>query len=291
MWCEKRNDITLGLWAVGNSAGFHAPIDARSAKNLIKTAYKKGIHSFDSAFSYGSDSLLYAALRELGVRSDEVEIFEKIMPFRSLRRKAEASLRALKRDCIDALIIHWPREEELFLALREAEKLMDEKKFNAIGISNFPPELAISIAKDFPISYNEYFSSPTMIQSPIEGMRNLKYGIYSFGSLLMDEKPDGERGKLYYYGKDAYPHFIALRRELEKIAEEKGVSEKDLLFSFAIYDRPYRVIIGARREDQADAPKTAYLDSESYERIAQKGKELQSFLKSDNIFSHDWRKG
>ena len=124
MWSEKRNDITLGLWAVGNSAGFHAPIDARSAKNLIKTAYKKGIRSFDSAFSYGSDSLLYAALRELGVRSDEVEIFEKIMPFKSLRRKAEASLRALKRDCIDALIIHWPREEELFQALREAEKLI-----------------------------------------------------------------------------------------------------------------------------------------------------------------------
>ena len=44
-------------------------------KDIIKKAYKKGIRAFDTAFSYsGADSMLYSAMREMGVKRDEYEI-------------------------------------------------------------------------------------------------------------------------------------------------------------------------------------------------------------------------
>ena len=282
--------ITLGLWALGNSEGFHNNMTARSAKNIIKTAYKRGIHSFDSAFSYNTDSLLYSALKELGVKTEDVEIFEKVMPYKSMRRKAEASLRALKCDNLNALLIHWPSEEvSLYQALRDAENMLGEGKCSAIGISNFPPELANKIKHDFPITYNEYFSSPTFPIAPIEGLKNLKYGIFSFGSLLKEEKEEGERGDLFYYEEYAYSVFLDLKSTIKRIAEEKKKSVKEILFSFALHDDPYRIIIGATKEEHLRELDTEAMEDMYYSVIMEKGEKLASFNKSDNIFSHNWR--
>lgn len=285
-----RSKITLGLWALGNSEGFHAPVDSRKAKNLIKTAYKYGIHSFDSAFSYNTDALLYSALREIGVKTESVEIFEKVMPYKTLRKKAEASLRALRSECIEALIIHWPREEEeLYPALRDAEKLVYENKFRALGISNFPSELAKKAASDFNITYNEYYSSPVQTGEAIKGLKSLKYGIFAFGSLLRDDIPDDERRNLFYYEGDAYPHFIKLKDTIKMIAEKREESIKKVLLAFALHDDPFRLIIGAGKAEQLEDLECSPLSEEEYKKIEDLSAALSIYNNSDNIFSHTWR--
>ena len=287
---ERMSKITLGLWAFGNAEGFHSKISPREAKDIIKTAYKKGIHSFDSAFSYNTDSILYSALKEIGIRTESVEIFEKIMPYKTLRKKAEASLRALKTEGIEALIMHWPREEEeVYAALRDAETLVEEGKFLSLGLSNFPHYLFEKIKKDFDIRYNEYFSAPTYITPPEKDCRNLKYGIYSFGSLLHDDSPQDARKNLFYYGKEAYPHFIALKNTVKEIAQKKEKSVKQILFSFALSDNPYRVITGAGRKEHIEQQEEDVLEKEDYIAIMEKAEALSGYNKSDNIFSHDWK--
>ena len=286
-----KSKITLGLWALGNSEGFHNPMTAREAKDIIKDAYKKGIRSFDSAFSYGTDNLLYSALKEIGIKTSDVEIFEKIMPYQSLRKKAEASLRALKTEKAEAIIIHWPRrKEELFAALKEAEKMVEEGKFNELGISNFPASLTKKISSSFEITYDEYFFSPTYAPEPQKGFKNLKYGIFSLGSLLKDEKEEDRRKDLFYYSEDAFPLFLQLKQTIRRIAEERGCTLRDVLLSFALYDNPYRVIIGSRRKEHIDLPSNIIsMEEKDYSAIMEKSRALSHYMKGDNIFNHDWR--
>ncbi len=284
------SNITLGLWALGKSEDFHAPKSARDAKDVIKAAYRKGIRSFDSAFSYGTDSLLYSALREMGKEKEDVEIFEKIMPCKSLKRKAEASLRSLKRDSLDAIIIHWPSgDEKIYSALRDAEALVKEGKFNSLGVSNFPLPLTEKLRKDFDIAYDEYFSSPAMLREKADGLKSLKYGIFSFGSLLSDNL-SGRRKELYYYKGKAHEEFLKLKALIEEVSLKNKKSIKETLISFALFDKPHRIIIGASRSEHLDDLSSYEMEASDYNAIAKKAETLMRYNTSDNIFGHAWRK-
>ena len=136
---------------------FHTPLSGREGKNIIKKAYKTGIKAFDTAFSYSeADSLLYSAMREMGVKRDEYEIWSKVMPVPTLRKKVDASRRRLGSDFFDILMLHWPtREESLFSSLKILESLKNENIAKEIGVSNFPISLLSKVINDFPISHHE----------------------------------------------------------------------------------------------------------------------------------------
>ena len=61
---KERSTRILGLWNMGDSQGFHERKDPRVLKDIIKTAYRNGVDTFDSAFSYkDSDSMLSSAMK------------------------------------------------------------------------------------------------------------------------------------------------------------------------------------------------------------------------------------
>ena len=136
---------------------FHTPLSPREGKDIIKKAYKKGIRAFDTAFSYSeADSMLYSAMREMGVKRDEYEIWSKVMPLPTLRKKVDVSRRRLGSDYFDILMLHWPtREDSLFSSLKTLESLKNEGITKEIGVSNFPLSLLSEVIMDFSISYHE----------------------------------------------------------------------------------------------------------------------------------------
>lgn len=286
---QPNNKLCLGLWALGNSQGFHSKTEPRDAKNIIKAAYQKGIRSFDTAFSYHNTNLLYSALKEIGVKTDSVEIFIKVMPYKTLGKKVEAELRALKCEKVKSILIHWPSDKGLYEALKAAEKLKDEGKAESIGISNFPPGITEKIQKDFLLSYCEIYSSPTLINMPAKGLKVLKYGIFSFGSLLRDDVPKDARNTLYYYQSPYYGTFLDLKDKIKEISEKKCISPKETLLSFAAYDNPERIIIGARKKEHLTDLNICELNEDEYLSIYEKSVKLSKGFSSDNIFCHNWK--
>ena len=278
--------IYLGLWAMGDSKGFHEEKDPRTAKNEIKDAWRSGIRAFDTAFSYNTDSLLYSALRELGVRTDETEIIEKIMPVPTLRKKAEASLRALHSEKVSHLLIHWPADAAmLFPSLREAEKLMDEGKAEHIGISNFPAELASMVRNDFDITMHERAYSPVWIRDEEKEKLPLTlYGIFGFGTLFHRDRPSDERGKLYMYS--CPEEWNALNDEIERIASLHDTTKAAVLFSFA-ERRSDAIIVGTGCRDYLSSGFT--LSDGEHASLMMKALALDAKAPSDNIFDHNWR--
>jgi len=132
--------ITHGCMELGGGKWFTAEKEHNIA--LLRTAYEHGVTTFDTAEGYGagrSEEIVGEALRSV---RDRCVIATKVLPEHlhagDVRKAAEGSLRRLGTDRIDLLYIHWPNPEiPLEETLDEMNRLKDEGKILAIGVSNF----------------------------------------------------------------------------------------------------------------------------------------------------------
>jgi len=116
--------------------------DDQDFTRLVREALDGGINFFDTAEAYGnghSEKLLGVAL--LGVRDKAVIAskfpFHKAKP-NQIRAALESSLRNLKTDYLDLYQQHWPpKSPPLDDSIAELEKLRDEGKIRAVGVSNW----------------------------------------------------------------------------------------------------------------------------------------------------------
>ncbi|MEM4812968.1 MAG: aldo/keto reductase [Ignisphaera sp.] len=148
---EKISRIGLGAWQFSEAWGV---TEYNSAKAVIAKAIELGINFFDTAMVYGqglSESILGRALRELGVKRDEVVITTKIpgeyLSPTDIFKSVDKSLKNLGFEYIDGLLVHWPPcwiNVPTRVYARALEKLIDLGKIRYLGLSNFPIELVES---------------------------------------------------------------------------------------------------------------------------------------------------
>lgn len=132
--------ITHGCMELGGGKWFTREKEHNVA--LLRTAFDHGVTSFDTAEGYGagrSEEIVGEALRDV---RDRCTIATKVLPEHlhaaDVRKAAEGSLRRLGTDRIDLLYIHWPNAAiPLEETLTEMNRLKDEGKIRAIGVSNF----------------------------------------------------------------------------------------------------------------------------------------------------------
>ena len=278
---------------MGDSQGFHERKDPRVLKDIIKTAYRNGVDTFDSAFSYkDSDNMLASAMKEMHITEDSYHVIGKVMPVPSFRKKLDVELKRLGRSYLDTLLIHWPTEDGLFDSMKELEKALTDGKALRIGVSNFPPDLIEKLKSDFPISVHERAYSPLSSRGiEKETLPLLLYGCYGFGCLMKDEKPEDRRSSLYFYSDDAYGKFLELRTLLKQLSAKYNVSERKLLLSFSESIGPEGIILGASSPKQAEClmEDAVEIGNEDMKAIKMLGEGLESFNPSDNVFSHHWK--
>ncbi|QXI30989.1 aldo/keto reductase [Pseudomonas vanderleydeniana] len=142
--------IALGTWSMGGWMWGGAD-DAVSIQT-IRHALDSGINLIDTAPVYGkglSEELIGQALRgvrhqaviatKAGLQWDDGSV-RRNATARRLRHEVEDSLRRLETDYIDLYQIHWPdplvAQQE---TAEELEKLRQEGKILAVGVSNYSP--------------------------------------------------------------------------------------------------------------------------------------------------------
>jgi myo-inositol catabolism protein IolS len=147
----KVSRITFGAMELGGgnafAGGMHRWAVASDEENikLLRTAYEKGINSFDTAELYGaghSERVVGIALKD--VRQDCI-IATKISPHHlrpnDIRFAVSQSLFRLNTDYIDLYYIHMPSTEiPIADTMSELSKLKEEGIIRAIGVSNFTLE-------------------------------------------------------------------------------------------------------------------------------------------------------
>ncbi len=284
------NEI-LGLWNAGEDR-FHSRLCAVDARRIIKAAYRKGIRSFDSAYSYlDADTLLRSALAEMKAEREDWKIIEKIMPVPTLEKKADTILRRLNSDYVDVLLIHWPAEDEsINRALNTLEALKAKGKTKAIGVSNFPVGLLRRIRKDYDITYHERPLSLVWNRDYEEekelGLKTLAYAPFGFGILGGTERKE----KLEALPFTKTPAVNKLWKTLEETAERHNTIPAAISYAWVKAQQPYAVIRGVSSPGQLDIPSVTLTDDEKRE-LTSLADEITAETESDNIFGHDWKGG
>ena len=118
-------------------------IPKEETKKCVLDAIKVGYRAIDTAQSYFNESEVGDAIVESGIPREEFFITTKIWidnyGYEKCKASVEESLRKLKTDYIDLVLLHQPFSD-YYGAYRALEELYHEGKIKAIGVSNFYPD-------------------------------------------------------------------------------------------------------------------------------------------------------
>ncbi len=117
-------------------------------RRCVLDAIKVGYRSIDTAQAYGNEEGVGEAIKECGLSREELFITTKVWITNAGYEKAKASisesLKKLKTDYIDLLLIHQPFGD-YYGTYRAMEEAYKAGKVRAIGVSNFYPDRYIDI--------------------------------------------------------------------------------------------------------------------------------------------------
>ncbi|MBL8097746.1 MAG: aldo/keto reductase [Anaerolineales bacterium] len=146
---ETLSNVTLpkigfGTWNIGGDSTPNPKLDSAHLIAL-RSALDVGYTHFDTAEMYASghsEELLGQAIRESGIKRENLFITSKVMPshlrYDDVLHACEKSLRKLGMEYIDLYLIHWHsvgnKYEDTFRALN---KLVNDGKVKHLGVSNF----------------------------------------------------------------------------------------------------------------------------------------------------------
>lgn len=133
--------------------------------SLVEAALAEGYRHIDTSRYYGNEEAVGRALERSSVPRGDVWVTTKLLhpktpPMPDIGRELDESLRRLRTDYVDLLLIHWPNPDvSLEWALGEYAALRECGKARAIGVSNFPTALlrqALDLVGDLAANQVEY---------------------------------------------------------------------------------------------------------------------------------------
>ncbi|KAJ9107816.1 hypothetical protein QFC19_002722 [Naganishia cerealis] len=197
----------------------------KEAKDSVKMAYSEAkMHHIDCAEFYANEESVGLALKELGVKREDVFITTKCGSD-DPRKSLEKSLKLLGVDQVDLYLIHTPllfKDTGLGKAWQTMEELQKEGKTKSIGVSNYrisDLEETLKVAKVTP-SANQIEVHPYVLdkaQSLIDFCQSKGIHIESYGPLSSIVRHPGG----------------SVDPVVKKIAQELGATDGQVLLKWA----------------------------------------------------------
>jgi diketogulonate reductase-like aldo/keto reductase len=192
--------IGLGTWTM----------KGEDCADLVAHALDIGYRHVDTAAMYGNEADVGEGLRRSGIARNEVFVTTKVWPTDlaadDFRRSAEQSLKRLKLDHVDLLLVHWPNPE---IPLAETIETLNAARRDGltrhIGVSNFPTGLlseALAMS-DAPLAANQVEHHPYLDQSKVHaacteaGMAMTSYCPLARGGDLFAESAVADAAKAH----------------------------------------------------------------------------------------------
>ncbi len=231
-----------------------------------------GYRHVDTAKAYGNEDRVGQAMQASAVPREEVFLTTKVWTDAfgrdDLIASAEQSLRDLRTDHVDLLLLHWPNPDvPLAEPLGAMAELREQGKITNLGLSNFPSRLVAEALEHAPVfcnqvEYHAYLGQPQLLRQAREhDLLLTAYSPFAHGRLLGDPVLV-EIGEAH--GRT--PGQVALRWLLDqpqvagipKATSPERIRENAQVFDFALTDeernRIARLERGERTADPSFAP-------------------------------------
>lgn len=136
-----------GVEVPANGFGVYQ-VSKEDCKESVLTALKTGYRHIDTAQSYFNENEVGEALKESDVPRKEIFLTTKVWIDNYGEGKTYdsvvESLKKLQTDYLDLILLHQP-VGDYYAAYRDLEKLYEEGKVRAIGVSNFYPDRLVDL--------------------------------------------------------------------------------------------------------------------------------------------------
>jgi len=117
-------------------------IEEENMLPAVAAAAAVGVRLFDTSPNYAVDISLGQAIKQVGLKREEIMIVEKVDTGdqrQPIRVALEGCLDRLGTDYIDLYLIHWPFPGRYIDTWRQMEQLQGEGLVKSIGVCNFMP--------------------------------------------------------------------------------------------------------------------------------------------------------
>ncbi len=162
-------------------------ITGRACVVSVRDALELGYDHIDTARAYGNEAQVGQGLHDSGRNRDEVFVATKLwysdLSAIGVHDQLEQSLRDLRTDYVDLLLVHWPNPRvplaETLSAMNEAR---EAGRTRHLGVSNFPSALLRAALDHAPlvcdqVEYHPYLGQPQVLALARE--RDLMVTAYS----------------------------------------------------------------------------------------------------------------
>lgn len=109
--------------------------------NAVTWALEAGYRHIDTAKIYGNEREVGEAVRQSGIKRDELFITTKLWNddhgYESALKAFDKSLKTLNTDYIDLYLIHWPVKDKRKDSWKALEKIYESGYCKSIGVSNY----------------------------------------------------------------------------------------------------------------------------------------------------------
>lgn len=259
-------------------------VTPEECERCVADAISVGYRMIDTAQAYQNEEGVGNAVTKCGVPRNELFIVTKVWISNAGYEKAKASidesLRKLRTDYIDLLLIHQPFND-YYGTYRAMEEAYREGKVRAIGVSNFYPDRFIDIAE-----FSEIKPMVNQVETHVFNQQRVPQEIMKkYGCQIMSWGPFAEGRNDFFtnpqltaigekYGKSAAQtalRFLIQRGVIvipKSTHKERMVQNMDV-FDFTLSDEDMNVIAGL---DKAESLFFSHYDPETVTFLTSLGK-------------------
>lgn len=134
-------DLAGGVRIPALGLGVYQSRPGSETREAVKAALELGYRHVDTARVYGNERDVAKGIEESGVPRSEVFVTTKLWNsdhgYDAALRACDASLKRLGMDRVDLYLVHWPVEDLRHDTWRAMERILEEGKARAIGVSNY----------------------------------------------------------------------------------------------------------------------------------------------------------
>lgn len=259
-------------------------VDAAETERCVADAISVGYRSIDTAQAYGNEEGVGEAVTKSSVARDELFLTTKVWisnaGYEKAKMSIDESLRKLKTDYIDLLLIHQPFNDYYgtYRAMEEAYKV---GKVRAIGVSNFYPDRLIDLCQFVEVkpAINQVETHVFQQQTPAHEIMK-KYGVQheSWGPFAEGRKDFFNNPVLTEvaakYGKSSAQAALRFLLQSDVVVIPKSTHKERMIqnldvFDFTLSDEDMATI---RKLDEGQSLFFSHYDPETVEFLTGLGK-------------------